>query len=154
MTDLNPKTKPRVSVSNLTFPLLPFPERIQREPLPDGEAPPGAQPGAEPERVPDQDLVPEQAGQDQEDLVGEEPPCAAADGPGSVQPLDGAADPRGRGAAGYAGRGGSGCRVPDGVFRLIFEGGREDGYLGSCVGVLLQCVTLENEMRKNRMKYL
>ncbi|TMS06136.1 Homeobox protein engrailed-1a [Larimichthys crocea] len=44
-------------------------------------------PGAEPERVPDQDLVPEQTGQDQEGQRLQERARAAAHGAGTVQPF-------------------------------------------------------------------
>lgn len=64
--------------------------RVRREPLPDGEAPHRAGPRAGAQRGADQDLVPEQAGQDQEGLGRQEPAGAAAHGAGAVQPLDGA----------------------------------------------------------------
>lgn len=62
-------------------------DRVPGEPLHHGAAAPGPGPGAAPERVPDQDLVPEQTRQDQEGQRLQERPGAAADGAGTVQPL-------------------------------------------------------------------
>lgn len=62
-------------------------ERVPGEPLHHGAAAPGPGPGAAPQRVPDQDLVPEQTRKDQEGQRLQERPGAAADGAGTVQPL-------------------------------------------------------------------
>ncbi|KAE8751900.1 hypothetical protein FOCC_FOCC001377, partial [Frankliniella occidentalis] len=60
--------------------------RVRREPLPDRAAAHRAGARAGPQRGADQDLVPEQAGQDQEGDGLEEPAGAAAHGAGPVQP--------------------------------------------------------------------
>ena len=61
--------------------------RIHREPLPQREAAPRAgQPAATP-RKSNQNLVPEQEGQDQENHRAQEPTGPAAHGPGTLQPL-------------------------------------------------------------------
>ena len=61
-------------------------ERVPDQPLPDGaeEAESGHRAG--PQRVPDQDLVPEQAGQDQEGQRHQEHASPPPDGAGIVQP--------------------------------------------------------------------
>lgn len=62
-------------------------DRVPGEPVHHGAAAPGPGPGAQPERVPDQDLVPEQTRKDQEGQRLQERPGAAADGAGTVQPF-------------------------------------------------------------------
>lgn len=60
---------------------------VPEKPLPHraAQAEPGF--GAEPQRVSDQNLVPEQTGQDQKGVREEQLPGAAPDGAGTVQPL-------------------------------------------------------------------
>lgn len=65
---------------------VPTQEGVQREPVPDGTQAPGAGQRAGAERGTDKDLVPEQAGQNQEVERIEEPTGPAADGAGTVQP--------------------------------------------------------------------
>lgn len=90
------------------FPLsLSSTARVQRESLLDREASPAAQRRTGPERGADQDLVPEQAGQAEKVQWHQESAGTAADGAGTLQSFDGAADPRGGGTAGAAGGGGS-----------------------------------------------
>lgn len=60
---------------------------VPGEPLHHGAAAPGSGPGAQPQRVPDQNLVPEQEGQDQKGQRLQERSGAAVDGAGTVQPL-------------------------------------------------------------------
>lgn len=62
-------------------------DRVPGEPLHHGAAAAVPGPGAQPQRVPDQDLVPEQAGQDQKGQRLQERAGAAADGAGTVQPF-------------------------------------------------------------------
>lgn len=67
-------------------PAGPAQEGVHREPVPDRETAPGAGQRAGAERGPDQDMVSEQTGEDQEGERHQEPAGAAADGPGTVQP--------------------------------------------------------------------
>lgn len=60
---------------------------VPGEPLHHGAAAADPGPGAQPQRVPDQDLVPEQTCQDQESHGHQERPGAAPHGAGTVQPL-------------------------------------------------------------------
>jgi hypothetical protein len=62
--------------------------RIRGKPLLDREAEAATERRAGPQRGPDQDLVPEQEGQDQESVRPKEPPRLAADGARPLQPLD------------------------------------------------------------------
>ena len=63
-------------------------ERIRREPIFERETPPRVGQRAAVARESDQDLVPKQKSQDQEDDRPKEPVGLAADGSGSLQPLD------------------------------------------------------------------
>ncbi|GIY52903.1 hypothetical protein CDAR_496801 [Caerostris darwini] len=73
---------------------------VPGEPLPDGEAAAGPRQGPQAAREPDQDLVPEQAGQDQEGQRATQPAGAAAHGSGTLQPQHHPhTGRRGRGAA-------------------------------------------------------
>lgn len=60
---------------------------VPAQPVPHGAAEAESGPGPRPQRVPDQDLVSEQACQDQEGLRREELPGAPPDGAGTLQPL-------------------------------------------------------------------
>lgn len=62
--------------------------RVPEQQVPDGAAAPEPGTGAQPQRVADQDLVPEQARQDQESHGYQERPGASPHGAGTVQPLD------------------------------------------------------------------
>jgi len=61
--------------------------RVPGQPVHHGAAQAGARAGTEPQRVPDQDLVPEQAREDQKGHRLQERAGPAAHGPGTVQPL-------------------------------------------------------------------
>ena len=63
-------------------------KRVPGEPLHHGAAETVSGPGTQPERVPDQNLVPEQAGQDQKGQRLQELAGPAADGSGTLQPFD------------------------------------------------------------------
>lgn len=66
-------------------------EGIRGEPIPDGATEAAALEGFGSERGADQDLVPEQAGENQEGQRPEKSAGASADGAGALQSLDGAA---------------------------------------------------------------
>lgn len=67
-------------------PVGPTQKGVHREPILDRETAPGAGQRAGAERGPDQDMVPEQTGENQEGERHQEPVGSAADGPGTVQP--------------------------------------------------------------------
>lgn len=81
-----------------SIPFLPLTAGVQRESLSDRAETPAAEQRVGPERGADQDLVPEQAGQDQEVDGLQKSAGTAADGPGIVQPHHRAADQGGGGA--------------------------------------------------------